>query len=211
MIVQSLLSALTTVVQKVKAIGGKILESTAQAVEATHVIASDGVASIRRTPKLMIALCKTSNIISIKWLDDSARKRKALSTRDYLVLDDIEAERKYHFNMRRTLQNGDSLRQRGETIFNGRHIFVCKGVAGSRAPPEDELRLIVDAAGGKWIEGASNLKSFRAKEALIITSDPPVKGQLTTKDVSNAIREGMRHYSTSWLFNCLLCQQLKDE
>ena len=202
---------LTTFIQKITAIGGKILESTAQAVEATHVIASDGVESIRRTPKLMIALCRTSNIVSIKWLDDSAKKRKALLTRDYLVLDDMEAERKYHFNMRQTLQNGDSLRQLGETILNGRHIFVCKGVAGSRAPPEDELKLIVDAAGGIWMRDASRLKQFRAEEALVITSDPPAEGQLTSKDVANAIREGVRHYSTSWLFNCLLCQEFKDK
>ena len=197
--------------QKIAAIGGKVLESTAQAVEATHVIASDGVESIRRTPKLMIALCKTSNIVSIAWLDDSARKRKALSTSDYLVLGDVEAERKYHFNMRQTLQNGDSLRQVGETILNGRNVFVCKGVAGKRSPPEDELRLMIDAAGGIWIRDASRLNRFRGEEALIITSDPPAEGQLTSKGVANAVRKGIRHYSTSWLFNCLLSQEFKDK
>jgi hypothetical protein len=159
----------------------------------------------------MIALCNTSNIVSLKWLDDSARKRKPLSTTDYLVLDDVEAEAKYHFNMRRTLQNGDSLRQSGETIFNGRHVFVCNGVAGKKAPPEDELKQIVAAAGGKWISDASRLMQFRNEDAMIITSDPPAKGQLSTKYVANAIRAGIRHYSTSWLFNCLLCQELKDD
>ena len=32
------------------------------------VIASDGKAKLRRTPKLMICICKTSNILSVDWL-----------------------------------------------------------------------------------------------------------------------------------------------
>jgi hypothetical protein len=175
------------------------------------VIASDGLESLRRTPKLMIALCKTSNIVSMTWLDDSGKKRKALSTRKYLVLNDTEAERKYKFNMRTTLQNGDILRQEEKTILNGRNVYVCKGVAGNKAPPEGELKLIIDAAGGKWVTASSSLKQLDADTAIVITSDPPAKGQLSNKDVFKAVKAGIRHYSTSWLFNCLLCQEFKDE
>lgn len=34
----------------------------------TDVIATDGKSKLRRTPKLMICLCKTSNILSLDWL-----------------------------------------------------------------------------------------------------------------------------------------------
>ena len=197
-------------IQKIKAIGGDILETTADAMNATHVIASEGDESIRRTPKLMIALCKTSNIVSMKWLEDSAKKRKALPTTQYLVLNDVEAERKYDFNMSNTLQNGDQLRREGHTIFNDCQVFVCKGVAGNKAPPEHELKLIVEAAGGKWIRTLPALKKLDVANTIIITSDPPDKGQLSAKNVAKAIASGIRSYTTSWLFNCLLRQERQD-
>lgn len=146
-------------------------------------------------------------MVNIKWLKDSAKKRKALPTREYLVLNDVEAERKYGFNMRNTLQNGDDLRREGQTILNGCQVFVCKGVAGNKAPPEHELKLIIDAAGGKWIRTLPALKKLDVDNAIIITSDPPDKGQLSTKNVAKAIEYGILHYTTSWLFNCLLRQE----
>jgi hypothetical protein len=228
-------------VQKLKALGGQLLETAADAHLATHVIVSDGKESIRRTPKLMIAMCKTSNVVSLRWLEDSARQRRVLSPSQYLVLNDTVAEQLYKFNMRKALQNGDELRQRGDTLFRGRHIWVCPGVAGHRAPPEEEMKLMIAAAGGLWIRSSSNLKLYHddiplngtetettnkklrtvmrtkcdqkenmtTRSALIITSDPPTKEQLDQKDVRQAIKAGVPHYTTSWLFQCLLCQEFK--
>jgi hypothetical protein len=236
--------------QKLKALGGELLDKTADAHLATHVIASDGKESIRRTPKLMIAMCKTSNVVSLKWLEDSARQRKVLSTSPYLVLNDTVAEQLYKFDMRQALQNGDALRLQGDTLFRGRHVWVCPGVAGHRAPPEEELKLMITAAGGLWIRSSSNLKLYHdsntklnekddsttklrtktrktkktsnilnptttkdttaAATALIITSDPPTEEQLEQKDVRQALAAGVPHYTTSWLFQCLLCQEFKE-
>lgn len=195
--------------QKIAALGGIVLETTEEAGTATHVIASNGKESLRRTPKLMIALCKTSEIVTMKWLDDSAKKRKLLSTRKYLLLNDTAAEKKYDFCMGETLQKGDTLRQEGKTLLNGRHIYVCKGVAGKKAPPEEELKLIIGAAGGKWVSPV-RLKSLDPETALIITSDPPTKGQLDNKDVARAVKNGVKHASTSWLFGCIMSQELSD-
>lgn len=174
------------------------------------MIATDGKERVRRTPKLMIALCSTSNVVSMKWLDDSAKKRKALSTRGYLVLNDKEAEKIYNFSMRETLRNGDRLRIQGKTLLDGRHVFVCKGVAGNKAPKEIELKLIVVAAGGRWVSSLSHLKGVASETAIIITSDPPPKSQLSNKDVVKALKDGVNIFTTSWLFNSLLCQELQD-
>mmetsp|Transcript_826 Transcript_826/g.1350 ORF Transcript_826/g.1350 Transcript_826/m.1350 type:complete len:569 (-) Transcript_826:425-2131(-) len=208
----------TTERAKIKAIGGVILDKTEDAASATHVIATNGKEALRRTPKLMIALCKTSNIVSMKWLNDSAKKRKALATRNYLLLNDKVAERTYTFCMRETLRNGDRLRRENRTILDGRSIYVCKGVAGNKAPKEKELKLIIDAAGGQWVSSLLQLKNLEGhgdrndgdSSAIIITSDPPSKGQLSNKDVARSIKNGATNCTTSWLFNCLLRQEIKD-
>lgn len=174
------------------------------------MIITDGKERLRRTPKQMIALCSTSNVVSMKWLNDSAKKRKALSTRGYLVLHDKEAENIYSFSMRETLRNGDRLRKQGKTLLDGRRVFVCKGVAGNKAPKEIELKMIINAAGGRWVSSLSQLNGVASETAIIITSDPPPKSQLSNKEVVKAINNGISHFSTSWLFNSLLCQELKD-
>lgn len=197
--------------QKIKAIGGVILDKVEDAASATHVIVTDGKESLRRTPKLMIALCKTSNVVSMKWLDDSAKKRTALAARDYLVLNDKDAECKYNFSMRETLRNGNQLRKEGKTLLDGSPVFVCKGVAGNKAPKEKELKLIIDAAGGRWVSSSSQLKKEDVSEnVIIIASDPPSKGQLSNKDVAKAIKNGATESTTSWLFNSLLCQEMQN-
>jgi hypothetical protein len=193
--------------QQIKAIGGVLLQETVDASSATHVIASNGQESLRRTPKLMIALCKTSNIVTLKWLEDSAKKRTPLSTRNYLVLNDKVSERKYNFRMQNTLQNGENLRQEGKTLLGGRRVYICNGVAGNKAPPDDEMKLIIHAAGGKCVSSAA----FLHNGGIIITSEEGQEEQLLDGNVTKAITKGAKPYTTSWLFNCILRQELNED
>ena len=55
----------------IKALGAEYVENVEDAHTATHVIASDGISRMRRTPKLMIGLSCTSNIVYSNYLDQS--------------------------------------------------------------------------------------------------------------------------------------------
>eukprot|EP00546_Thalassionema_frauenfeldii_P013240 CAMPEP_0178927422 /NCGR_PEP_ID=MMETSP0786-20121207/19179_1 /TAXON_ID=186022 /ORGANISM="Thalassionema frauenfeldii, Strain CCMP 1798" /LENGTH=231 /DNA_ID=CAMNT_0020602853 /DNA_START=29 /DNA_END=720 /DNA_ORIENTATION=- len=181
---------------KISSIGGELLETIEEAETATHIICSNGKEQMRRTPKLLVGICNTSNLLTSKWLVDSALKRAALPVQSYLVLNDKEFEKKHKFQMRTALANSDRFRQNNTTLLAGRDVFICKGVPGNKAPPEKELKLIVNAAGGKWLS-----RSPRGK-CIIITSDPPAKNQL------RVVRQGSQHFTISWLFNCILSQEL---
>jgi hypothetical protein len=68
-----------------------------------------------------------------------------------VILDDTEAEAKYDFSMRATLERISSNIEQGTSLLGGWWIYVCRGVAGSKAPSGDELKLIVEASGGTWL------------------------------------------------------------
>jgi hypothetical protein len=191
----------------VKKIDGILLEDVADAHTATHVIASDGKTSIRRTPKLMIALCRTPNIVSLDWLKKSASRQEALPCDEFLVLDDREAEEQYKFSMRETLERIKSNVKNGSYLLDGWHIYVCAGVAGKKAPPEEELRLITEAAGGSWISSPSSITAS-PDHVLIVTSDPETKRQVSTKAVTSLLKKGASKRTTSWLFRAMMTQEV---
>jgi hypothetical protein len=190
-----------------KKINGILLENVDQAHSATHVLVTDGSTSIRRTPKLMIALCRTPNIITSDWLLHSANVGKALETDKFLVLDDEKAEKMYNFSLRKTIDRIRSNINNGNLLLDGWSVYVCKGVAGHKSPPEKEFRLIVEAAGGKWLDSlkASNTS---ATKTIIITSDPEPKKQISTKDVTTALKSGALKKTTTWLFHSTMTQEL---
>jgi hypothetical protein len=95
-----------------------------------------------------------------------------------------------------------------QTLFAGYSIYICKGVAGHKAPPAKELQLIVEGAGGEWLKSLTKVKKEDAKTTLIITSDPPEKKQLNAKDVAKALKAGVRHFTTTWLFDCIISQEI---
>jgi hypothetical protein len=191
----------------IAALGGELIEKVEEAGNATHVIAGDDKNSLRRTPKVMIGICRTSNIVHMKWLTTSAKKRKAQPCRSFLLVNDTKAEEAYGFNMSDTISRGAEMRREGKTLLNGMSVFICKGVAGNKAPPENELKLIVEAAGGTWVT-VPVLEKLKASEGIIVTSNPAPKQQLSTKEVAKAIKNGMQHRTTSWLFDCIMKQEL---
>lgn len=196
--------------ENIESIGGKILENVDEASNATHVIAGDGVTALRRTPKLMICISRTSNILNSNWLAASAKEGMPLDCGEYLLLGDRGAEKKYDFVMKETLVNGIAVRQEQDGLLSGWHVFFCKGVAGNRAPPAPELNLIVLAAGG------ANLRSLSARETkkvnpskvIIITSDPATSAQTSAKDAVRMTSNGAKVFTTTWLFHCIITQTL---
>lgn len=187
----------------VKGLGAVLVENIADAHTATHVIASDEKTSMRRTPKLMIALCSTENIVSLNWLVESAEAKKLLPCRDYVIAD-AHAEKKYGFSMKKTLKTIESRRSR---LLEGWSVYVCKGVAGNKAPGADELQLMIEAAGGSLLGSFTKKKGLDFSKILIITSDPETSKQVSTKTVAAALDEGASKRTVKWLFDALMKQE----
>ena len=196
-------------------IGAELLENIEDAHKATHVIAGDDRNTLRRTPKLMIGVCRTSKIVDMNWLVKSAKARQALPCKEFLLLNDKEAEKKYDFVMQEALLRGDELRRNDKFLLTGYWVYVCNGVAGDKAPPEKELQLIVDAAGGKWLSSVSTrvIKDLDASKILVITQEKPAKKKSKSaeaRDVDKAINIGAHANPPSWLFQCIIRQSLDN-
>lgn len=192
-----------------KKINGVLLESVESAHTATHVIVTDGTGPIRRTPKLMIAFCRTCNIVTLDWLVQSARVGNALPCAPFFALGDEKAEKQYNFSLEKTIARIQANLKNETYLLSGRAVYVCKGVAGNKAPPENELRLIVEAAGGTWLSSlTSPSKDGKNSTIIIVTSDPEPKKQVSSKDVTAALKGGAAKKTTSWLFRATMTQQL---
>lgn len=189
------------------------MEKTQDAARATHVIAASAEVRLKRTPKLMVALCSTANIVHLDWLEKSCAKGKVLPTRSFLLLDEVEAEDLYRFNMRKTLQRAKRMHARGETLLGGLGVFLCSGVAGSktrgnRTPPVQEFHLILEAAGANVLK-ALPTKATVLKSTLIIVSniDREANKQLANKKVGVALERGALVKSTDEIFHAIMTQE----
>jgi hypothetical protein len=186
--------------QMIQTIGAEIVESIEKAHTATHIIVTDGTTKLRRTPKLMICLCKSPNILKLEWLEQSAREQTILDTTPYLLIDDKEAEKRYSFSMKATLQNGIKSREKGG-VLQGWSVYICQNVAGNHAPSAKELKLIIEAAGGKVVD-----RIFHPDKTIVVTSAPSTPSQRKEPGVQNVSKSGGKIVSTSWLFDVMITQ-----
>lgn len=186
--------------QMIQTIGAEIVESIEKAHTATHIIVTDGTTKLRRTPKLMICLCKSPNILKLEWLEQSAKEQTILDTTPYLLIDDKEAEKRYRFSMKATIQNGIKSREKGG-VLQGWSVYICSGVAGNHAPSAKELKLIIEAAGGKVAE-----RILHPDKTIVVTSSPSTPSQRKEPGVQNVSRSCGKVVSTSWLFDVMITQ-----
>ena len=191
--------------QMIEAVGAEIVESIEEAHTATHVIVTDGATKFRRTPKLMVCICRSPNIVTLKWLEQSAKEQRVLDTTPYLLVDDKEAEKRYCFSMKETIQNGIQMREIGG-VLGGFSIYICSGVAGNKAPSTNELNLIIEAAGGKVLSSLATHKSLDPAKTIVLASDPSTSSQLREPGVRNIVNLGGKIVSTSWLFHVIITQ-----
>jgi hypothetical protein len=175
----------------------------------THAIVGDADNHIRRTAKLMAVLCVTPNILRSEWLDDCYKHRLIMSPSHHTLLNDHLAEKAYCFSMKQTIKEGNERRQSGG-LFNGWHIMFCEGVAGNKAPKEADLRMLVNASGGAWLD-SSNVPvpiDEDPSHVIVITSDPATPEQVNDEKAMTAAENGAGFFTTSWFFDCLMHQKL---
>lgn len=173
------------------------------------MIASAGKTKLRRTPKLMICMCKTARILSIEWLEQSAREQRVLDTHEFLLLGDKEAEKRYNFSMEDTLEKGEKARLDRGGVLGGWYVYICAGVAGNNAPSSKELNLVVEATGAMLLSRISDVTD--PSKTIIITSDPCTDAQRSEKGVERVAGQGAKLLSTAWLFHTIITQQFATE
>ena len=200
----------------VKKIGGVFIEKIEDALNATHVIAACKDVKLKRTPKFMVAISRTSNIVHLDWLIESARKGEALDTQEFLLLDQTEAEMQYNFKLSESLARGNELRDKGTLLLEGVDVFLCSGVAGSvrkgdKTPPENDFRLILEAAGAKVLTALPKQRFSGEGKTVIITSKDAKerKKQLSKRDVMTAVKQGAVAKTAEEIFHAIMTQEFK--
>ena len=225
--------------QMVNAIpGAKLIEHIRDAHTATHIIVTDGTTDIRRTCKLMIALCRSRRLLTLNWFIDSSKQNKALDIASYRIKYNASycrsLEQQYtDFSIRTTLRN---IEHRKTLLFQGWYINVCPKVAGNKAPTMNEFQYIIEAAGATYITNLKNIAVIdnnnnddgddntgtNTMNILMITSDPPTKTQLThiekqTKPhllssdpvLKNKTAIPLPHHrTTTWFFHTITAQEI---
>ena len=175
----------------------------------THAIVGDADNHIRRTAKLMAVLCITPYIMSSTWLDDCYKHRLIMGPSHHMLLNDYIAEKAYCFSMKKTVRDGNERRKEGG-ILNGWKIMLCSDVAGKKAPKESDLKMMVAASGGQWLE-SSNVPVPLEEDpihVIVITSDPATLNQLEDEMARTAAENGAGFFTTGWLFDILMHQKI---
>ena len=175
----------------------------------THAIVGDADNHIRRTAKLMAVLCITPYIMSSTWLDDCYKHRLIMGPSHHMLLNDYIAEKAYCFSMKKTVRDGNERRKEGG-ILNGWKIMLCSDVAGKKAPKESDLKMMVAASGGQWLE-SSNVPVPLEEDpihVIVITSDPATLNQLEDEKARTAAENGAGFFTTGWLFDILMHQKI---
>ena len=210
--------------QMVTEIGGTLVDNVE---EATHVIASDIVlgrrvnvkAPLRRTPKLMAALCVIDNIVDKRWLSESAKNGNPEPPENYLV-NDTEAEEKYKMVLRDSIARSKIMREEeNRRLLSGYSVYIIKGVDGvntrtHKTPKLEDFKMMINAAGGKLLRQDElyerPTKNTDYSKFIIITSklEDEKKKQLREKYVKDAIKDGARDVDTETFFDSFMRQQL---
>jgi hypothetical protein len=156
---------------------------------------------LKRTPKLMTAINSGSAaVVHVNWLHDCASAGKyidpfsnakgAAPGTNYIVRDQAK-ETEWGFNMQQLLRscalNAQVTRRPG--VYRSCAVLVVgEGVCGSTAPPETDMRAIVESGEGVWIppaplgSTAASIKKFVAHVNQYCSTNEPCTLILVSND-----------------------------
>ena len=112
----------------------------------THVIAK----GFRRTTKLMCAVCAGLHIVVPEFLDECIREGEVVGEEPFLLKDEI-AEATFaekHELSTFSLQASVQCARTQPALLRSKSVYWADGSASER----EELRLLVEAAGGRWLK-----------------------------------------------------------
>eukprot|EP00258_Populus_trichocarpa_P042184 XP_024458203.1 uncharacterized protein LOC7473591 [Populus trichocarpa] len=174
----------------------KVIETLGGAVTpdgsvSTHVVTG----KVRTTLNFCTALSSGAWIVSSKWLKESFRKGRFVDELPYILYDE-EYVLKHKAELKDAVLRA---RARPQALLKGYNVCIAKHVQ----PPFQTLSAIVESAGGNVISGLD--KENEASKTIFVACEEDIEEALS------AAKKGMRTFSSDWLMNCIMRQELDLE
>ncbi|CAA0376167.1 unnamed protein product [Arabidopsis thaliana] len=173
---------LTEVIRK---LGGAV---TLDGTMSTHIVTG----KVRKTLNLCTALCSGAWIVSPSWLKESVREGRFANEASH-ILHDEDYQLKYDTDLKSTVLRAKA---RPNSLLKGYDICVGPNIE----LPIKTSSAIIKSAGGNVISGVNKVKE--ASKAIYIGCEEDTVGALF------AAKKGIWTFSSEWLMNCVMKQQL---
>lgn len=157
----------------------------------THIVTGKA----RKTLNFCAGLCSGAWVISSSWLKESFRKGRFVEEEPF-ILKDEDYENKYGTELKVAVLQA---RARPNCLLKGYDLCLAAHVQ----PPVSSLLAIIKSAGGNVIDGLDKVKE--PSKAIFIACDEDVEEAIL------AIKKGIQTFSSDWLMNCIMTQQLDLE
>ena len=145
---------------------------------------------IRRTKKFFMCLARGAHILAPTWIVTMVKENRYISYEKF-YLEDTNAETRYGFQLRESVR----LAKQGP-IFQNRKFFCTKDTS----PPYDDLKDIIEAAGGKLIDKLNMSKP--AKDIICIV------GQTHKNEYEDLFKKGLAIVSEEFILSGISKQKL---
>ncbi|XP_072960866.1 uncharacterized protein [Typha angustifolia] len=178
-------TCLTKIVEK---LGGSV---TCEGSASTHVVTGKA----RKTMNFCIALCSGAWVVSPNWLKASFREGMFVGESEY-ILKDEEYLMKYKCELRDAV-----IRAKADpcSLFRGYSVFLAQHIQ----PSFGVLSVIIKSAGGNSFQVIRRLPDSEEPSRTIFVACEEDIG-----DALAAARRGIRTFSSDWLMNCIMKQEL---
>ncbi|EYU18669.1 hypothetical protein MIMGU_mgv1a004022mg [Erythranthe guttata] len=157
----------------------------------THVVTG----KVRQTLNFCTALCSGAWVISSGWLKESFKKGRFVDEMPF-ILKDEDYETKYRSELKSAVLRAQAS---PGALLKGLDIWLASHVQ----PPADILSAIVKSAGGNVIRTRNEIKN--------VTKTIFVACEEDTGEALLAVKLGIRTFSSEWLMNCTMRQELDLE
>ncbi|KAM5558612.1 hypothetical protein ABKV19_020348 [Rosa sericea] len=169
-------------------LGGAI---TCNGSTSTHVVTG----KVRTTLNFCTALCSGAWIVSPFWLKESFRQGTYVDESSY-ILHDEEYVLKYGAELRAAVLRAKASPQ---GLLKGYNVYIAAHVQ----PPAKMLSTIVRSAGGNIIGGLEKVNE--ASKTIFVACEEDME------EVVLAVKKGICTFSSDWLMNCVMRQELDLE
>ncbi|RWW62097.1 hypothetical protein BHE74_00030794, partial [Ensete ventricosum] len=172
----------------VEELGGSV---TCNGSNSTHVITGKA----RRTLNFSIALCSGAWIVSPKWLKASFREGRFLEESQF-ILEDEDYLLKYKTNLRNVVNRSKT---NPKSLLRGYHVCLTKHIQ----PSVGILSTIIQSAGGNVMRGLGYINE--PSKTIFLACEEDMSEALL------AAKKGAWTFSSDWLMNCVMKQELDLE
>ncbi|GMJ03799.1 hypothetical protein like AT2G41450 [Hibiscus trionum] len=157
----------------------------------THIVTG----KVRKTLNFCTALCSGAWIVSPSWLKESFRQGKFVDELPY-ILHDEDYMLKYRTELKHSVFRAKA---RPGALLKGYDFCIAAHVQ----PPVTTLSAIINSAGGNIVRGL--------KEVNEVWKTIFIAWEEDMEEALSALKRGIRAFSSEWLMNCVMRQELDLE